>query len=110
MGIGEREKLSTQVEMTVGFVSLCANKEEVLAGGLHSVVNNSMHVFCTYRHHVANCLAMTALLPVVTRCRHRCGASASKWASCATEYCLMPDGAVPDDEQVILSIFETKMQ
>ena len=80
--------------MTVGFVSSYLNEEVGRASELLcSVINDVSTCRVSCKH-----LAMTTLLPPVTRCQdERCRRRTlvSKWASCATEHWLM---SAADDE------------
>ena len=111
-GMGGREKHSNYVEVTARFVSWYISEVVISASRLLSVIN-APYMFQTCR---ASCkhLAMTALLPLVTRYRNerwRCRTSVGEQASCATEHWLMSD-SVADNEQVVFGIIlrQTKQQ
>ena len=92
------------MEVTARFVSWYISEIVISASGLLSVIN-APYTCQTCR---ASCkhLAMTALLPLITRCRDerwRCRTSAGEQASCATEHWLMSD-SVADNEQVVFGI------
>ena len=106
--MGERIQHLISVKVTVEFVIWYAIEEVVRASRLLMVVNGSMHV----SRGRASCkhLAMTALLPAVTKFQEkkcRCRTLAGKQASCAIKHGLMSDG-VADGECMVLSIIILK--